>query len=157
MNVTSLRIRRSLTLLGAVAALLLGYAAIQAAAAWTADAAPLTVSPASARSIETRLADEQARSAALQAQLEDLTGNADDLAAALAAAQDQIKADDSHAAQLEKDLAAATKKLQDLQKSIKAAAARTVVTRTVVATATTTTSRASHGGEHEHEHEGGDD
>ena len=44
MTIASLRIRRSLTVVGAGAALILGFAAIQAASAWTAQAAPLTVS-----------------------------------------------------------------------------------------------------------------
>lgn len=66
MKIHSLRIRRSVTLAGAVAALILGFAAIQAAAAWSASAAPLAASPASAKSIEARLLDEQARSAGRQ-------------------------------------------------------------------------------------------
>jgi hypothetical protein len=61
MNVSSLRVRRTLTLAGAAAAVILGLAAIQAAAAWTASAAPLAVTPTSATSIETRLLEEQAR------------------------------------------------------------------------------------------------
>ncbi len=151
MNVSSLRIRRTLTLAGAAVAVVVGLAAIQAAATWTAQAAPLTVNPASVDSIQGQLADEQARSAALQAQLDSLTGNADDLSAALAAAQEQIKADNAHAAQLEQDLAAATKKLQDLQQSIRAAATQTTVTRTVVTTA------PSSGGGGEREGGEGDD
>jgi len=154
MNISSLRIRRTLALAGAIAAVILGFAAIEAAAAWTAQAAPLTVSPAAATSIEARLADEQARSAALETQLRQLSGSADDLSAALAAAQEQIKADNAHASQLEQDLATATKKLKDLQRSISAAATQTVVTRTIVAAPA---SGGGGGGEHEHgEHEDGD-
>ena len=151
MNTTTHRIRRTLTLTGAVAAVILGFAAIHAAAQWTAQAAPLTVNPVSARSIETQLADEQARSAALLAQLDDLRGNADDLATALATARDQITTDSGHAAQLERDLAAATKKLHDLQASIKANAGKVLLTTTVA-----TTSQSSAGGHHE-QHESGDD
>ena len=75
MNTASLPVRRTLTLAGAVAAVLLGLAAIQAAAAWTAEAAPLTVAPVSAASIEARLAEEQARSAQLQSELSVLTAD----------------------------------------------------------------------------------
>ena len=93
MSVTSTPIRRTLTVVIAVAALLLGFAAIRAASAWTAEAAPLVASPASATSIESRLTDEQARSADLQDRLDAITGQTDDMAAALQAAQDRIAAD----------------------------------------------------------------
>ena len=56
MNATFLPVRRTLTIAGAVAAVLLGLAAIQAAAAWTAEAAPLAVAPVSASAIDARLA-----------------------------------------------------------------------------------------------------
>ena len=59
-----------------------------------------------------------------------MTGQADDMAAALQAAQDRIVADGAHAEQLSSDLAAANAKLKDLETSIKKAAA-SAVTRTV--------------------------
>lgn len=126
MNVSSLRIRRSLTLAGALAALILGFAAIQAAAAWTATAAPLSVTPVSVETIESKLQDEQARSADLQLQLRALSGNTEELSTALEAAQARIAADTKHAKDLEKDLKAAKKKLAALQKSIRAAATASV-------------------------------
>jgi hypothetical protein len=143
MNITSLHIRRSLTLAGAVAALVLGFSAIQAAAAWTADAAPLSVAPVSVKTIESKLADEQNRSSDLQAQLQELAGNTEQMTAALAAAQARIDADTAHAAQLEKDLKAAKKKLATLQRSISQAAARPV------AQARTTSTAPAAGGSHE--------
>ena len=121
MNVTSLPVRRSLTVAGALAALVLGFVAIQAAAAWTVSAAPLSVAPVSVKTTESKLAAEQARSADLQAQLKELAGNTDQMAVALGAAQAQIDADTKHAEDLEKDLAAAKKKLAALQRSIHAA------------------------------------
>jgi septal ring factor EnvC (AmiA/AmiB activator) len=144
MSVSSLRLRRSLTVAGALAALVLGFAAIQAAAAWTASAAPLSVTPTSATSIESKLADEQTRSADLQAQLGDLSGNAEQLATALAAAQARIDADAKHAAELEKDLQTAKKKLAALQQSIRAAAA--VVAAPAVATSAAAAPRPARGG-----------
>jgi len=142
MNVTSMPIRRTLTVILTVTALLLGFAAIRAASAWTADAAPLVASPASARSIEAALADEQSRSADLQARLSAITGQTEEMSAALKAAQDRIVADALHADGLSKDLSAATKKLKALEKSIKqaaAAAARAPRTATVTTRAATTT------------------
>jgi len=123
MTVTSMPIRRTLTVIVTVAALLFGLAAIRAASAWTADAAPLVSSPASARSIEAALAEEQTRSADLQARLSEITGQAAEMSAALKVAQDRIVADALHTEGLSTDLAAATKKLKALEKSIKQAAA----------------------------------
>ena len=123
MSVTSTPIRRTLTVIVAVAALLLGFAAIRAASAWTAEAAPLVASPASAKSIEAKLTDEQARSADLQDRLVAITGQTDDMSAALQAAQDRITADAKHAEQLTTDLTAAKAKLKKLEDAIKKAAA----------------------------------
>jgi chromosome segregation ATPase len=139
MNVTSMPIRRTLTVMVAVTALLLGFAAIRAASAWTADAAPLVASPASATSIEAALADEQARSADLQARLSAITGQTEEMSVALKAAQDRIVADALHAETLSEDLTAATKKLKALEKSIRQAAAAAVRAQTVTVVRTTTT------------------
>ena len=145
MNVTSMPIRRTLTIAVAISALFLGFAAIRAASAWTADAAPLVASPASAKSIEVKLADEQARSADLQARLSEITGQTEDMSAALIAAQDRIVSDAQHAEGLSRDLAAATKKLKALEASIRRAAAasaaraQTTVVRSGTSTATTPT------------------
>ena len=120
----SLVVRRSLTFTGSVAALVLGFVAIQAAAAWTADAAPLSTTPVSATTIESKLNVEQSRSDDLHGQLSDLAVNSGQLSAALQAAQARIDADTAHAAQLEKDLKVAKAKLAALQQSIRLAAAR---------------------------------
>jgi peptidoglycan hydrolase CwlO-like protein len=152
MNVSSLRVRRTLTLAGAIAAVILGLAAIQAAAAWTASAAPLAVTPTSVTSIETRLVEEQARSKDLEAQLRSITGQTDEMTAALQAAQERIVADAKQADDLAKDLAAATKKLKALEASIRKAAATR--TKTAVATTSGGGSAPSH---EDDEHEDDDD
>jgi DNA repair exonuclease SbcCD ATPase subunit len=151
MSVTSQPIRRALTVALAIAALAIGFFAIRTAAAWTAQSAPLIVGPASAQTIEAALVDEQGRSAALQSQLNALTGQTQEMAAALATAQARVVADAKHAEDLSKDLAGANAKLKALEKSIRAAAAASA--RSATATTTRTTSRpASNGGE-----VGGDD
>lgn len=152
MSVTSQPIRRTLTVALAIAALALGFFAIRTAAAWTADAAPLVASPASAQTIEAALVDEQGRSAALQSQLDALTGQTQEMAAALVAAQARVVADAKHAEDLAKDLSGANKKLKALEKSIRAAAAASAASARSAVTTTRTTSPVSHNdGEGEHD------
>ena len=93
MNVANTSIRRILTVIGVAAALLVGFGAIRASAAWTATTAPLTVAPVSAETLQARLTDESARSADLVDRLAALTTHAEELSAALAAAQDRIGSD----------------------------------------------------------------
>jgi chromosome segregation ATPase len=155
MNVRSLRIRRTMTLAGALAALILGFAAIQAAAAWTASAATLAASPASAKSIEMKLLEEQARSAALADQLTTITSQTDDMTAALTAAQERIVADGQHADKIAKDLAAATKKLKALEASIRNATV-TRTTTVVSKSAGSSSSSQSHHDDDDHEGDHGD-
>ena len=149
MSVTSMPVRRVITVVVAIAALLLGFAAIRAASAWTAEAAPLVASPESASSIESKLADEQTRSAELQQRLATITGQTDDMVGALQAARDQIASDAQHADQLTKDLATANAKLRALEASIKQAAAAQTRTTTAVTTSGSSGSgsSASRGGE----------
>ena len=154
MSVTSNRLRRSLTLVLAVAALLLGFAAIRAASAWTAEAAPLVVSPTAAKDIEAKLAAEQARTLELEAQIATMSGQADELTGALRAAQERIVTDGGHADQLAADLAAAKERLKKLEAAIKAASAQRTVT--VVSTGSSSGGSTSQAG-HETEHEGGGD
>ena len=133
----SIHARRGAIILGVAASLLLGAVSIRAAAAWTAAAAPLAVSPTSAGTLANQLVNEQARSAALQAQLQDLAARASELSTALAAAQGRIATDASSAARLRTRLVASQKKLDALQRSLRAAAARSrpVVVATAVSTA----------------------
>lgn len=158
MNVTSMPLRRTLTIVVAVAALLIGFAAIRAASAWTAEAAPLVASPASATSIEAKLVEEQARSADLQDRLSAIMGQTDDMSGALVAAQERIVSDAKHAEELSKDLTAATKKLKALETSIKQAAAAAARTRTItVVQASTGSTAAGSSTYHGDEGGGGDD
>ena len=146
MNVANTSIRRGLTVVGVAAALVIGFGAIRASAAWTATTAPLTVAPVSAETLQARLTDQSARSANLVDRLAALTTHAEELSTALAAAQDRIGSDAEHAAQLARDLDAARKKLAALEKSIRAASAARSVTTT---TTTRPTGGSTQGGEHE--------
>jgi peptidoglycan hydrolase CwlO-like protein len=153
MHVSSLPIRRSLTVAGAVAALILGFSAIQAAAAWTASAAPLAITPVSANIIEAKLFDEQSRSTELQTQLTELATNTEQMATALAAAQARIDADTKHAKELERDLRSAKKKLAALQRSLRQAAQAPVARARTAAPPPAPTS----GGQRGDDEGGGDD
>jgi DNA repair exonuclease SbcCD ATPase subunit len=125
--------RRLLTLVGVVAALGLGFASIQVASAWTAASAPLTVAPDSVSTLQSRLSDEQSRSAALQGQLDALESQSTDLASALRAAHARIDGDASHAADLAAQLKTARQRLAKLEAAI-AAANRASLARAASAT-----------------------
>jgi peptidoglycan hydrolase CwlO-like protein len=150
MTITNQPARRLLTIVGVVAAIAVGFTAVQAAAAWTAEAAPLTAKPVSAAAIEARLLDEQTRSADLQRRLTTLSGDTQALATALEAAQARIDAGTAHATELERDLATAKRKLAALQRSIRQAARATTTT-------TTASSSRSSGGDDDEEGHGDDD
>jgi DNA repair exonuclease SbcCD ATPase subunit len=106
--------------------------------------------------IETKLADEQARSAALQAQLLALGVRSRELTQALETAKERIDTDTDHAKDVAKQLKTAKKQLAKLEKSIKAAraaAARAAVTRTV----STASSKSSAGSKHHDDEDEGDE
>lgn len=113
--------RRLATVAGVIAALVLGFGSIRAAAAWTAASAPLSVTPDSVTTLHSRLADEQGRSEALQQQLDTLAAQSTDLATALDAARARIGADAGHANDLAAQLKAAKQRLAKLQATIAAA------------------------------------
>jgi peptidoglycan hydrolase CwlO-like protein len=123
-------LRRAVVVAAVVLSLAVGVLAVRAAAIWTASAAPLTAAPVSAKTLAVQLADEQARSAALEENLSALSSQTNELAAALQAAQDQIVNDAKTARQLEAKLAAAKKKLMALNRSIQLAADRSTTTAT---------------------------
>ncbi len=143
MNITSLRLRRLLTTVGVVAALVLGFGSIKAAAAWTAAAAPLPVAPVAVSSIQDRLEAEQGRSVDMSTQLRSLAEQSIQMTAALEAAQARIVADAANAKALAKELKAAKAKLAKLEASI-AKARQTAQQRqvTVVKTKTVTSTPA---------------
>jgi chromosome segregation ATPase len=151
MSVKSTSTRRILTVVAVAASLLIGVGAIRASAAWTASASPLDMAPVSAETLQARLADESARSAALVDRLTALTLHADELSAALASAEARIGSDAEHAARLAEDLAAAKKKLAALEKSIRQASRARAV---APAPATVASGGSSHDDEDEdHEDE----
>jgi DNA repair exonuclease SbcCD ATPase subunit len=140
MNISSLRLRRLLTAVGVVAALVLGFGSIRVAAAWTAASAPIGVAPIPVSSIQDRLDQELARSEAMRAQLDSLAAQSTEMTSALEAAQARIAADTGHAKALADELKTAKQKLAKLAASIakaKAAAARATVTTKAAAPAAT--------------------
>jgi chromosome segregation ATPase len=160
MTIHAPRIRRLVTVFGVIAALLLGYGSIRAAAAWTAASAPLKVAPVSVTTLQDRLAVEQARSVDLRLQLEALNTQSMELTAALEAAQGQITSDTDHASQLATDLKAAKQKLAKLEASIakaRQAAQRPTVVVTKTKTVTSSSSSSGHSGEDDDDHGGHDD
>lgn len=153
MKIASLQLRRLITVAGVIAALLLGYGSIRAAAAWTAASAPMSVAPVSISTLQERLSNEQARSADLESRLQDLTSQSTQMSAALEAAQARIVADLDNASAMTKDLKAAKQKLAKLEASI-AKARQAAAQRTTVVTTVVKSSAKSSGG---YESEGGDD
>jgi peptidoglycan hydrolase CwlO-like protein len=151
-------IRRLITAGGVIAVLAIGVGSIRAAAAWTAASAPLTVAPVSIATLETRLADEQARSEVLTLQLLDMNARAQDLEVALEEAHGRIESDTEHATDLEAQLAAAKKQLAATEKAI-AKARRTLAAQAgqAVAPKPATTSGSSHDDDHDDEDEEDDE
>lgn len=151
-------LRRLLTVVGVFAALVVGLGSIRAASVWTAASAPLTVAPVSVSTLQSQLAAEQNRSAALQQQLDALESQSTDLASALQAAHARIDTDAGHAKDLAAQLKTAKHRLAGLEAAITAAnqasqarAARVMVVQT------TATSAPTGGGEPGDDHLGGGD
>jgi hypothetical protein len=142
MTAAPLSIRRIAIVIAVVASLVLGFGVIRASADWTAAAAPLSMTPTSAEALQTSLADETARSATLHDDLAALTAHADELTAALEAAQARIDADAGQATTLAKDLAKAKAKLAALERSIRQARQAPPV-RSPATVATTTSSNGA--------------
>ncbi|MGZ8438122.1 MAG: hypothetical protein ACXWXR_06225 [Candidatus Limnocylindrales bacterium] len=142
--------RRLATVVGVVAALMLGFGSIRAAAAWTAASAPLSVTPESVAALQSQLAGERDRSAALRQQLDALESQSTELARALEAARSQIGADAGHASDLATQLKTAKQRLAKLQATIavanRASQTRATTTTVVQATATTAPTTAGAGG-----------
>lgn len=133
--------RRSLIAIVTVVSLLGAVAVVRGASAWASTNAQLTAKPVDAQTLASELRDEQARSATLRQQLDQVTSQAKDLANALQAANDQAQTDAQTASHLSEKLKAAEAKLATLEAQ----------GATQVATQTTT---SQYSGEHEG---GGDD
>lgn len=154
----ALRVRRLVTVFAVIAALVIGYGSIRAAAAWTAAAAPLSVAPVPVAELQDRLALEQARSTDLTLQLRALAVQSTEMSTALETAQSQITTDSANAKALAAELKAAKKKLAKLEASIasaKVASQRRVVVVTKTRT-TTVAASSSRAGDDEDEDEGDD-
>ncbi len=140
--------RRTMVVVAVVLSLAVGAMAVRAAAVWTEASAPLTVAPESVSSLTQRLADEQARSAALEEHLTALTAQTEELTAALKSATDRIAKDARTAKTLRDKLAAAKKKL---------AAMNRAAGRSSGKTATAATAPSGGGGEEGDDDGGSDD
>jgi septal ring factor EnvC (AmiA/AmiB activator) len=145
--------RRITVVLGIAIVLVLVVGAIRLAAAWAADAAPLTIAPASATQLAADLAAERARADAVTRQLEELDARSQDLAAALGQARDRVAADAANAAKLKDRLATAKSRLATLEAQL--ARARVALGSTARAPASAAAAGRS-GGERESEGEHGD-
>jgi len=143
--------RRAAVTVGVVGSLGLGAATIDAAAHWTAAAAPMQAPSVSAESLASQLASEQVRGTDLESRLQAAISQTSQLQTALDTANARITTDGSTATALRAQIAAAETKLAALNKQAAAAAAalkaatirHTVVTTTVRPTTTNATTGAS--------------
>jgi len=117
MMTTRILLRRAAIIAAVTLSLALGTLAVRAAAEWTAATAPLDLPPVSAKNLAQQLADEQSRSASLEAQLSALMNQSTDLTGALQAAKDRAALDAKTAASLQAQLAATKKKLAALERA----------------------------------------
>jgi len=117
----AIALRRTLVTVGVAGSLIVGAVTVQAAAAWTASSAPLTAAPVSTADLITLLTDEQARTAALEQQIADLTARTTGLASALDSASKRVVTDSGTAKVLRAQLAAAQKKLAAVTQALQAA------------------------------------
>ena len=89
-----------LVLAGVIASLIVGLFSIRIAAQLAAAAAPPPAPPVSIEELQRQLTAEQARAAALEADLDELLGLSGDLTLALSKTEDQVSADGLTAKQL---------------------------------------------------------
>lgn len=115
-----LLIRRGLVLTATSASLVMGGVAVQGAAGWAHSNAPTSGALVTAGQLQDQLDSEQARSAALQAQVDALLAQTSDFNTALNAAGARVASDVQKAAVLRAQLATAQKQLA----AIRAAAAK---------------------------------
>lgn len=153
---SSLSLRRSIVVAVAVASLFGGAAVIRAAAGWTADAAPLADKPPDPAQLVAQLQAEQQHAGMLTDQLVQVSSQAEELQAALIAAQEKAKRDSTSASDLAAQLAAAQARLATLERQLAAAAAAPPPVVTVAAATTATSTGGGEPGESE-EHDGDDD
>lgn len=120
----TLTVRRLGVILGVAASLVVGAMSVRIAAELTAAAAPPTLPPVSIDVLREALAQEQARSAALEAQLGELTDLTNRLRAALGETGTQLETDQQTAEELRARLADAEARLATTMRALTAARAR---------------------------------
>lgn len=118
-----LLIRRGLVVTATGASLVMGGAAVQTAAAWVHSSVPNAAPALTAAQLQDQLDAEQARSVALQSQVDALLTQASEFNTALNAAGARVASDVQKAAALRAQLAAEQKQLAALKAASKAAAA----------------------------------
>jgi peptidoglycan hydrolase CwlO-like protein len=154
---SSLSLRRSIVVLVAIASLFGGAAVIRAAAGWTAEAAPLSDEPPDPVTLVSQLRAEQAHAGLLADQLTEVTSQANELKAALEAAQAKAQGDAASADELAAQLASAQARLASLEKQLaKAAAAPPPVVTVSAPTSTATSTGGGESGEGSDDHEDDD-
>jgi hypothetical protein len=127
--IRSLKLRRTVIVMGVVASLLAGLLSIEIAAALTAAAAPPPAPPMSLSALQNALAAQQQRGDELESQLAEMNDLTASLAAALAGTQDHISTQGKTAKELEKELKAAQAKLAKMQGLLNQAQARLAALR----------------------------
>jgi hypothetical protein len=127
--IRSLKLRRTVVVMGVVATLLAGLLSIEVAAALTAAAAPPPAPPMSLSALQDALAAQQQRGNELESQLAEMNDLTASLAAALAGTQDHISTQGKTAKDLEKELKAAQAKLAKMQGLLDKAQARLAALR----------------------------
>jgi septal ring factor EnvC (AmiA/AmiB activator) len=109
-----LALRRAAVIAGVALVVIIGAASVRAAGMWTAQAAPLTVAPTTVSELEAKLAQEHARSDALEQDLAALGGQVVDLRSAIDAASTQLDTDATTAGGLQDRMKAAQDRLAKL-------------------------------------------
>ncbi len=117
-----LQVRRSLVLAAAGASVVIGATAVQTAAAWVQASVPTGPATLTGVQLEDQLAAEEARSAALQAQVDALLAQAGQFDSTIAAANARVASDVKQAADLHAQLAVEQKQLAALKAAAAAAA-----------------------------------
>jgi hypothetical protein len=117
----SRRLRRILVVIGVVLSLFAGIISVRIAAELTLAAAPPPAPPISMSTLQSRLAEEQARAASLQQQLDDLLGVTSQLSSALTSYESQVSVDGLTARQLRERLKASEARLKLINRLLKEA------------------------------------
>jgi septal ring factor EnvC (AmiA/AmiB activator) len=146
-------IRRSIVAIGLLVTVLAAVATMRGAAMWAATSASLDAPPVAVADLQRALADEQARSAALTDELDQLQAAAAGMHDALSAAEGQMTTDQATADELRTSLEAAQLRLANVEKALAAAKARLAAASKSGTTSAGGSSGGGYEDEHEHEHD----